>query len=90
MTHHSDHQEFLSHEELKYREHVQRANDFLKIELFRSAREEFKRALAYTSDDTSLKEKIEDCNLHIRQDARKIYVIVPIVLAVIAAVLIFG
>jgi hypothetical protein len=80
----------LSHEELKYREHFQRGNDFCKIELFRSAREEFRKALFYKPEDPSTGEKITACNQHIREDARRVYILVPIVIAIIIAVILFG
>ena len=42
MAHHHDQNEHLTHEQLKFREHTERAANFIKIDLFRSAREEFK------------------------------------------------
>ncbi len=80
----------LPHEELKYKEHFQRGIDFTKIELYRSARKEFKAALFYKPDDQASKEKADECDQHIRQDAKAVYIIVPIVLAIIALVIIFG
>ncbi len=79
----------LPHDEIMYLEHFQRGNDFCKIELFRSARGEFKAALHYKPGDEASKKLEADCNNQIRQDAKKVYVIVPIVLAIIAAVIIF-
>ncbi|MBE0646896.1 MAG: hypothetical protein IH596_03835 [Bacteroidales bacterium] len=79
----------LSHDEIMFREHFQRGNDFCKIELFRSARGEFKAALHYKPGDEASKKMASDCDTQIRHDAKKVYVIVPIVLAVIAAVIIF-
>jgi len=90
MSHESTPSHPLSHEELKYREHFQRGNDFCKIELFRSAREEYKRALLYNPEDIASQAMIADCNLHIRQDARRVYIIVPIVIAIIIAIALFG
>jgi len=80
----------LSHDEIMYREHFQRGNDFCKIELFRSAREEFKAALQYKPGDEASEKMREECDGHIRRDARKVYILVPIVLAIIAAVIIFA
>jgi len=79
----------LPHDEIMYREHFQRGNDFCKIELFRSAREEFIAALHYKPGDEASKKLEADCHRQIQQDAKKVYVIVPIVLAIIAAVIIF-
>jgi len=79
----------LPHDEIMYREHFQRGNDFCKIELFRSAREEFNAALHYKPGDEASKKMASDCNAQIQHDAKKVYVIVPIVLAIIVAVIIF-
>ncbi|NQV03009.1 MAG: hypothetical protein HQ542_10205 [Bacteroidia bacterium] len=79
----------LPHDEIMYLEHFQRGNDFCKIELYRSAREEFKAALHYKPGDEASKKMEDDCNRQIKSDAKNVYVIVPIVLAIIAAVIIF-
>lgn len=79
----------LSHEEIKYREHFQRGMDFTKIELYRSARQEFREALSYKPDDEPSRLNAEACDQHIRSDAKKVYVIAPVVLAIIAVVIIF-
>ena len=80
----------ISNEELKYREHTERAAHFIKIDLFRSAREEFKAALVYKPGDDMCYKGIADMNANIRRDARVVYVVVPIVLAIIAAVIVFA
>jgi len=51
MAHHEEHIEHLTHEQLKYKEHTERAAHFIKIDLFRSAREEYKAALQYQPGD---------------------------------------
>ena len=80
----------LPHDELKYKEHFQRGLDFIKIELYRSARGEFIAALSYKPNDEASRERAEACKLQIKQDAKKVYILVPIVLAVIVLVGIFG
>ena len=79
----------LSHDEIKYKEHFQRGLDFMKIELYRSAREEFREALNYKKDDRASEEKMDACNRQIKKDAKSVYIITPIVLAIIAVVIIF-
>ena len=90
MLHPEDSQENLSHEEIMYRYHIQRGYDFTKIELFRSARENYKKALEYRPGDAFAMEKATECDGFIKQDTRKVLIIVPIVLLVIAAVIIFA
>jgi len=80
----------LSHEELKYREHTERAGHFIKIDLFRSAREEFKAALEYKPGDEKCIQGITRMNENISRDKKVVYVVAPVVLAIIAAIAIFA
>jgi siroheme synthase len=88
MSSHAEvNEETLSHEEVQYRYYIQRGLDFSKIELFRSAREHYKQALNYKPGDPFVLERIDACNKQIKKDRTKVLVIVPILLAVIAAVI---
>ena len=87
---HQENTSNLSHDEIQYQYHIQRGSDFTKIELFRSARENYKEALKYRPGDPFAMEKIDTCNRQIRKDRTKVLIIVPIVLAIIAAVIIFA
>jgi len=91
MAHHDlydDHT--LSHEELKFREHTERAGHFIRIDLFRSAREEFKAALAYKPGDEKCIQGITEMNYNIQRDKKVVFVVAPLILAIIAAVIIFS
>ncbi len=90
MAHHEPESENLTHEELKYREHIQRASDFTRIDLFRSAREEYKAALKYKPGDAFSEEKITECQEFIKRDRKKVLVLVPIVLLAITAVILMN
>jgi hypothetical protein len=90
MSHNEEPREILSHEEIMYRYHIQRGSDFTKIDLFRSARENYKKSLEYKPGDPFALEKAAECNAFIKRDKRKVFIIVPIVLLVIAAVIIFA
>jgi hypothetical protein len=90
MSHQENQDEHLTHEEIKYREHTQRGADFCKIDLFRSAREEFKAALKYRPGDEFSAAKVIECQGYINRDKKKVLVIVPIVIAIIAAVIILN
>ena len=87
MTHQDAQQENLSHEEIKYQYHITRGFDFTRIELFRSARENYKEALKYRSGDAFALQRIDECNDQIRKDRKKVLILVPIVLALIALVI---
>ncbi|MDP4282314.1 MAG: hypothetical protein Q8867_09220 [Bacteroidota bacterium] len=90
MDHQENKSENLTHEEIKYNYHIQRGSDFSKIQLFRSARENYKEALKYNPGDPFSTQKIDECNRHIRHDRTTVLIIVPIVLAIIAAVIIIA
>jgi siroheme synthase len=87
MANHEVNEENLSHDEIQYRYYTQRGLEFTKIELFRSAREHYKQALAYKPGDPFVLERIDACNKQIRKDRVKVLILVPIVLGVIAAVI---
>jgi len=90
MSHHEKSDEHLSHEELKFKEHTERAAHFIKIDLFRSAREEYKAALQYKSADSYCLKQIDTMNAQIAHDRQIVLVVVPFVLAIITAVIIFA
>lgn len=90
MEHHEVQTEALSHEELKYREHMKRAADLCKIDLFLTARTEFMLALQYKPGDPDATAKADECTANINRDRKKVLVLVPIVLAVIIAVILFA
>jgi hypothetical protein len=90
MAHTEMQEEVLTHDELKYREHTQRGADFCKIDLFRSAREEFRAALKYRPGDEFAAGKIIECQQYINRDKKKVLIIVPLVLILIATVIILN
>jgi hypothetical protein len=86
MAHHSDQNEHLSHEQLKFREHTERAASFIKIDLFRSAREEFKAALQYKAGDQDCIAQIDVMNANIARDRKTVLVVAPLVIILILAI----
>jgi hypothetical protein len=86
MAHHSEHIEHLTHEELKFREHTERAAHFIKIDLFRSAREEYKAALVYKPGDDKCLQQMDVMNSHIARDRKTVLVVAPLVIILIVAV----
>jgi hypothetical protein len=87
MSNHEIHEENLPHEEIKYREHMKRATDLSKIELFLTARSEYLLALQYRPGDPEATEKAAECTRLIRRDRKRVLVIVPIVLAIIVTII---
>jgi hypothetical protein len=86
MAHHTETSEHLSHDELKFREHTERAGHFIKIDLFRSAREEFKAALDYRPGDKTCLSQIDVMNSYIARDRKTVLVVAPLVIILILAV----
>jgi hypothetical protein len=86
MAHHAEVNEHLTHEELKFREHTERAANFIKIDLFRSAREEFKAALYYRPGDGECLRQIEVMNANIARDRKTVLVVAPLVIVLIIVV----
>jgi hypothetical protein len=90
MAQHAESSEHLTHEQLKYKEHTERAAHFIKIDLFRSAREEYKAAMEYQPGDTLCLEQIGRMNAQIARDRKTVLVVVPLVLLVIVLVAFFA
>ena len=86
MAHHSEENEHLTHEELKFREHTVRAGNFIKIDLFRSAREEFKDAMRYKPGDAECLRQIDIMNANISRDRKTVLVVAPMVILLIVAI----
>ena len=84
MSHHETQEENLSHDEIMYNYHMQRGLDFTKIDLFLSARNNYQMALKYRPGDPVAAEKAVACVEQIKKDRKKVLVIVPFVLALIA------
>jgi len=86
MANHAEHNEHLTHEALKFREHTERAANFIKIDLFRSAREEYKAAVQYRPGDAGCIRQIEVMNANIARDRKTVLVVVPLVIILIVAI----
>jgi hypothetical protein len=90
MAHHEETHEHLTHDQLKFKEHTERAGHFIKIDLFRSAREEYKEALVYQPGDAMCLRKIDEMNEFIARDRKTVLAVAPLVLIVIALIVIFS
>jgi hypothetical protein len=86
MAHHEEKNEHLTHEQLKFNEHTVRAASFIKIDLFRSAREEFKAALEYLPGDPECLRQIDAMNANISRDRKTVMVVAPLVIILIVAI----
>ncbi|MCK9423477.1 MAG: hypothetical protein M0Q38_12855 [Bacteroidales bacterium] len=90
MSHQEEHAQNLTHEQLKYKEHTERAGHFIKIDLFRSAREEYKAALQYQPGDELCLRQIDAMNANISRDRKTVLTVVPFVLILILVIALWG
>jgi len=90
MENHDDNGQALTHEQLKYQEHTVRAGHFIKIDLFRSAREEFRAALKYMPGDAECLRQIDAMNANIARDRKVVLTVVPIVILIIATIVLLA
>ena len=90
MAHIEEHNEYLTHAQLKFKEHTERAGNFIKIDLFRSAREEYKAALQYIPGDPDCVRQIDVMNANISRDRKTVLLVAPLVIILIIAVTLFA
>jgi hypothetical protein len=68
-----------SPEENLYLGYIQKADDFMKIEIYRSAKEWYTRALELKKNDDLIRAKLDKCNTLIQQEKRRILIIVSVI-----------
>lgn len=85
MHHHST--ENLSNEELLYHDFIRRAEDFIKIEIYRNALECYEFALATGVNNTYVNEQISLLYRKIRKEVKTIRILLAIAAMVVAAVI---
>lgn len=84
------HQEVSSDQnpqEQLFREYLLRGDDFFKIEIFRSARSWYEKALAIKTNEEKVKQKIAACNDQLAYE-KKIFLILGIIAVVVIVALI--
>jgi len=78
----------ISREERLFKECKQRAEDFLKIEMYRPALKWLTEARNLGIDNESIDRKIAGCKAEIRKESRTIRIIALVALMIIAVVFI--
>lgn len=82
MAHHETN-EHLSPAEIEFRDAMQHADDFLKIELLRPAKKWYQKALDYNIEKEKVEQKIAECNRLIKFEQKIIWVVVALAAIVI-------
>ncbi len=85
MAHH-DNNENLSPEEKKFRELMQNGDDFLKIEIYRSAIHKYREAAKMHIDDATAQKKVEECHVLLQKENKAIYIILAVAAVIVAIV----
>ncbi|MEI8202571.1 MAG: hypothetical protein WCH34_06135 [Bacteroidota bacterium] len=85
MEHHSTEQ--LSKEEIAFNEMINRGNDLMKIQIFRSAKECYTLALDMNFNNTLAQEKLADCNRELKSESKTIIVTLIVMGIIVAGVL---
>jgi hypothetical protein len=78
----------LSPEESRYLDCVQKAEDFMKIGIYRSAKEWYSRALEMNFNQ-EIREKLDSCNRLIQEEKKRILVIVSVLAIVALTIVLF-
>jgi len=76
-----------SPEERLYLDYTRKAEDFMKIEIYRSAKEWYTRALELKINDDQIRAKLDSCNRLIQQEKKRILIIVSVI-AIVTIVLV--
>jgi hypothetical protein len=85
MAHHEPEIQ-LSREERIFKENMQRADDFFKIEIFRSAKSWYQKALEMNMNQEFVKKRIDECDRLLKYE-KKVFSIIG---TVAACILIIG
>ena len=85
MAHHNDDLK-LSKEEMEFNDMIRRGDDFMKIQIFRNAREWYTYALESNFNNEVAAPKLNECNALIKSESRTIIKVVA-VMAVVACIL---
>jgi hypothetical protein len=78
-----------SPKERRYLDYMEKGDDFMKISIYRSAKEWYSRALELNFNNGLVQSKLENCNMLIQDEKKKIIVIVSIIAIGLIAVVLF-
>lgn len=76
---------FLSSIERQYLDYNQKGDDFMKIEIYRSAKEWYIKALELNQNQEMIRSKLDNCNRQIQLEKKKITIVVLVIAIVLFA-----
>ncbi len=84
MAHHND-DSHLSKEELEFNDLIKRGDEFIKIQIYRNAREMYELAVESNFNSDIANAKLGECNALIKSESKTILAVVA-VMAIVAIV----
>lgn len=79
----------LSPMERRFLDYMQKGDDFMKIEIYRSAKECYARAEELNLNHAVAKSKLDNCNRLLHVEKKRIIIIVSVIAIVAVALLVF-
>lgn len=76
---------YLSSIERQYLDYKQKGDDFMKIEIYRSAKEWYIKALELNQNQEMIRSKLDNCNMQIQLEKKKITIVVLVIAIVLFA-----
>jgi hypothetical protein len=76
-------------EERHYLDYMQKGDDFMKISIYRSAKEWYTKALEFNFNRSLVQSKLDECNSLIQDEKKKIFVIVAVIAIAVTLLIIF-
>jgi hypothetical protein len=79
----------LSKEELEFNDYIKRGDDFMTIQIYRSAKEWYTKAVEMKFNDELAKEKLDVCNKKLKTESRTIIAVVVIAALIVGSLFLF-
>ena len=79
----------LGSEERRFHDYMQKGDDFMKIQIYRSAKEWYTKALELNHNHELAQRKLDNCNMLLQQEKKIILIIVVVIAIVVLASFLF-
>lgn len=80
----------LSLEERRFKDYIQKGDNFMKIQIYRSAKEWYTMALEMNQDHGLARSKLDNCNRLIQSEKKMIIIVVSAIAIVLVTVLLLS
>jgi hypothetical protein len=79
----------LSPEERRFLDFMQKGDDFMKIEIYRSAKECYSKALELNHNPGLVRSKLDNCNRLLQSEKKRIIVIASVMAIIVLSLILF-